>query len=142
AGHFAGPRLANPDAMRSRMGTEPAHQQLINLALNLPQIENLFLADADGRVINTARFWPKPDLTIVDREQFIHLRDHDDGALFVSEPVLGKMTKAWTIFLAHRLNNSKGEFLGIVEAAVQLKHVEEFYATVALGEGGSIALSR
>jgi PAS domain S-box-containing protein len=132
----------DPDAVRSRMGGQPTHQRLIDLAQNLPQISNLFLADADGHVVNTSSFWPKPGLSVLDREQFIYLRDHDDGAVFVSEPVVGKTSRAWTIFLARRLSNSRGEFLGIVEAAVLLKHLEEFYAAVAMGEGGSISLLR
>jgi PAS domain S-box-containing protein len=142
ADQIASGGLDDADAVRSRMGEQAMHQHLIDLAQNLPQIANLFLVCADGRVVNTSRFWPRTDLTVSDREHFIYLRNHDDGALFVSEPVRGKMTGAWTIFLARRLNNSRGEFLGIVQAAVLLKHLEEFYAAVALGEGGSIALLR
>ena len=143
ADRVAADGLTSPDAVRAHMGTQAMHRHLIDLATNLSQISDLFLVDADGWVISTARFWPPPpDLTVTDREQFKYLRDHNDGALFVSEPVLGKMTGAWTIFLARRLNDAQGRFLGIVEAGVLLKHFEEFYAAVALGDGGCIALSR
>ena len=143
ADRLAADGLTSPDVVRAHMGTQAMHQHLIDLATNLSQISDLFLIDADGRVISTGNFWPPPpDLTVTDREQFKYLRDHDDGTLFVSEPVRGKMTGAWTIFLARRLNDAHGRFLGMVEAGVLLKHFEEFYASVELGDGGSIALSR
>jgi two-component system, sensor histidine kinase len=132
----------NPDAMRSSTEGQPMHQFLANLGLNLPQVATLSLVGADGWVINGARSWPVPHVSNSDREQFKYLRDHDDTALFVSQPARDKVSGSWTIFLARRINNSKGIFLGVVQAAVRLQHFEEFYAAVALGEGGSITLLR
>jgi two-component system, sensor histidine kinase len=132
----------NPDAMHSSMEGQPMHRLLADLALNLPQIENLILIGADGRVINTSLRWPAPLVSALDREHFRHLRDNNDTALVVSEPVRSKVNGTWTLFLARRINNAQGTFIGVVQAAVRLKHFEQFYAAVALGEGGSIALLR
>jgi PAS domain S-box-containing protein len=132
----------SPDAMRAGTDEPVMHQFLENRVLNLAQVANLILVDVDGRVINNSRVSPTPKVSVSDREQFRYLRDHDDTALFVSEPVRDKVAKNWTLFLARRINNSQGQFLGIVQAAVRLKHFEEFYAAVALGEGGSVALLR
>jgi signal transduction histidine kinase/ActR/RegA family two-component response regulator len=132
----------DPDALRAGMEGERLHQSLTNLGLNLPQVAYLSLVDADGQVMNSARVLPVPLVSISDREQFRYLRDHNDTGLFVSEPVRDRRDGSWTLFLARRINNSQGAFQGIIQASVRLKHFEEFYAAVALGEGGSIELLR
>jgi two-component system, sensor histidine kinase len=140
--HMAVNASDDPDVPHASLDGQVMHQYLADRAFNLPQIENLILIGADGRVTNSSLRWPVSLVSVLDREQFRHLRDHDDAALFVSEPVRGKMNGAWTIFLARRVNNARGEFIGVVEASVLLKHFEGFYAAVALGDGGSIALFR
>jgi PAS domain S-box-containing protein len=141
AGEIVANGSDNPDAVRAGMGGERLQQFLANLGLNLPQVAYLSLADVDGQVINSARIRPAR-LSISDREQFRYLRDHNETGLFVSEPVRDRRDGSWTLFLARRINNSQGTFLGIIQASVRLKLFEEFYAAVALGEGGSIALLR
>ncbi|MDP1533537.1 MAG: PAS domain-containing protein, partial [Rubrivivax sp.] len=124
------------------MGHEHVHRFLAQQARHLPQIANLILITADGRLSNHSRGWPAPELMLREREQFRHLRDHDDETLFISEPVRNLVDGTWTIYLARRINGPQRVFFGIVQAAVRLRHFEEFYGTIALGDGGSIALLR
>jgi PAS domain S-box-containing protein len=130
------------EAMRASLDKLSMNQVLASHAVNLPQVTNLSLVGADGRVANLSSAWPVPEVSILDRERFGYLRDNNDGGLFISEPVRSKVGGQWTLFLAHRISDSGGAFLGIVQAAVQLKHFEEFYAAVALGQGGLISLLR
>lgn len=122
--------------------SEAAHEFLMGLARNLPQIGNLILIDATGELTNHSWSWPVRPMMLREREQFRHLRDNDDASLFVSEPVHNRVDGSWTIYLARRINGPQRAFLGIVQAAVRLQHFEEFYQTIGLGEGGSIALLR
>ena len=124
------------------MAGKAMHEYLLGQSAGLPQVANLILIDARGEYTNSARRWPVPPMSLADREQFRHCRDNDKPGLFVSEPVRNKVDGAWTLYLARRLDDTDGKFLGVVQAAVRLKHFEDFYGSVALGEGGSIVLLR
>jgi PAS domain S-box-containing protein len=142
AARIAADGLNTPDALRAGMKDKAAHDFLVERARHLLQIGNLIVVDADGRVISHSTTWPTLGVSIVEREHFQRLRDNNETALYVSEPVRNKADGIWTIYLARRLNGLQGEFIGIVQAAIRLEHFEEFYQAVAPGEGGSIALWR
>jgi hypothetical protein len=129
-------------SVQSWMGTPSAHQFLKDRVQSLPQVDNLNLVGSDGWVINNTRSWPTPSVSIAHREQFKFLRDNNDGKLFVSEPMRSQVNGSWTIYLARRLNDSTGRFLGLVSAAVRLKHFEDLYTTINLGTGSAVTLVR
>jgi len=118
------------------------HELLAGDAGQVPQVASLFLIDSAGKYINSSQEWPVPPTSLADREQFRYCRDNPKGGLFVSEPVRNRIDGAWTIYLARRMDDANGAFVGVVQAAVRMKHFEDFYASAALGEGGSIALMR
>jgi PAS domain S-box-containing protein len=134
--------VETPDELQASLAGPFTHRFLQERILNLPQVANIVLIGDDGWAMNASRTWPVPRTLHADREQFTHLRDHDDTALFVSAPGRSRVDGTWSIYLARRINNSKGVFLGIVQAAVRLQHLEDFYAAINLGEGGTIALLR
>lgn len=118
------------------------HDYMAGEIKNLPQVANLILINANGYYSNSSQVWPVPAISLAHREQFQYLRANAGGGLFVSQPVKNKIDGAWTIYLARRLSDRNGAFAGVAQAAVRLKHFEDFYASVSLGEGGSIALLR
>lgn len=130
------------EAAGRNLTNKALHDYMADEAMNLPQVANLILIDANGDYSNSSQVWPVPPISLAHREQFRHFRDNASGDLFVSQPVKNKIDGAWTIYLARRLTDRKGAFLGVAQAAVRLKHFEDFYASVSLGEGGSIALLR
>ncbi|MBR0993084.1 response regulator [Bradyrhizobium japonicum] len=135
--------LAAADATaQPHLGDKGLHDYLVDKVKGLPQVANLILIGADGIYANSGREWPVPPTSFTHREQFRYHRDNLNGGLFVSEPVRNTYDGAWTIYLARRLTGSDGRFAGVVQAAVRLNYFEKFYASVALGEGGSIALQR
>jgi PAS domain S-box-containing protein len=136
-------RASAADGLAGRdLASKALHDYMAGEIANLPQVANLILMDASGNYSNSSQVWPVPAMSLAHREQFKHLRDNIDAGLFVSEPVKNKIDGAWTIYLARRLSDRNGAFLGVAQAAVRLKHFEDFYASVSLGEGGSIALLR
>jgi two-component system, sensor histidine kinase len=141
-----GDRLAaehlDGEAMRAAMSGKPMHDDLARRVAGIEQIGNLILIGASGDLLNISQSWPCPPMSLSHREQFRHFRDNAVADLFVSEPVQNKLDGAWTLYLARRLDDRQGNFAGVVQAAVRLKHFEDFYRSVALGEGGSISLLR
>jgi signal transduction histidine kinase len=134
--------VETPDQFRRLMATEDVHHFLTERLKNLPQAEAIILAGADGILVNFSRAWPVPALDLTDRDYYSHFREHDDPGVFVSEPVKSRITGAWTIFLARRINGARGVFLGVVVSAIELRYFEDFYRAIALQDNGSVTVVR
>ena len=62
------------------------------------------------------------------------------GGLFIGKPVLGKVSKKWTIQLSRRIDAADGRVLGVVVASLDPLYFEEIYRGVALGSQGGVTL--
>ncbi len=75
-----------------------------------------------------------------DRDYFqVHANGNAD-ALFVSKPVLGPVSKKWTIQLTRRITQPDGSFAGVAVVSVATDYFTDFYASLALGSTGAAAL--
>jgi signal transduction histidine kinase len=134
--------IKTPEQLRRLMAGEDTHQFLVDRLKNLPQAEALILVGADGKLVNFSRAWPIPPLDLTDRDYYSHFLDQDDSGAFVSEPVQSRITGAWTIFLARRINGPHGVFLGSVVSAIELRYFEDFYRAISLQNNGSVTVVR
>ena len=133
--------IASRGDLEREMSGNDVHLMLRTKIAALPQVGTISLMDADGRLINTTRSWPVPSSNIADRQYFKSLKAAPQLATAVSEPVLNRLTGTWTTIFARSLIGSKGEFLGLIVASIELAEVEDFFTTVALGEGAAITMS-
>jgi diguanylate cyclase (GGDEF)-like protein len=101
----------------------------------LPQVHFLFVIGADGRATSLSHAGPAGGLNVSDRDYFQYLSKNDDHAVFVSGPVQTLSDGQWTIFLARRVNDQRGQFAGVVGAAVTLSYLEDFYRAVTPRDG-------
>jgi len=101
-----------------RMGTESIHRFLQSELKGLRQAEALIMIGADGQVINYSRQWPVQPISAADRDFFQYLRDHNDTGVYISAPLRARSTGRQTFYLARRVNGAKGEFIGVVAAAM------------------------
>lgn len=77
-----------------------------------------------------------------DRE---HIRVHLEGRgdhLFVSQPVLGRVSGRWSVQFTRPVYDRKGLFAGVIVASVAPSYFSRFYSSIDLGPGSSIALLR
>jgi len=89
-----------------------------------------------------------PDLT--DREHIrVHLQPElvpdaikriNANGLFIGKPVLGKVSKLWTIQVSRKLLDKEGKLVGVVVASVNPTYFQGVYSYVQLGPQGNIAL--
>ena len=99
------------------------------------------LVNAKGILFaNTAELHPKP-INLSDREHFkVHLANNDDR-LYISKPVLGRVSSHWTLQMTRRLNNPDGSFAGIVVVSEDPSYfTNDFYNNAAIGKEGVIAV--
>jgi diguanylate cyclase (GGDEF)-like protein len=129
-------------ALERHMSGRDVHQMLKARIEALPHVGSLSLNDSNGKLISSANTWPVAAVTIADRAYFQALKSTPELTTALSEPVLNHVTGTWTTVLARRLNGPDGEFLGVVLGSIQLAQFEDFFTSLALGEGAAISLFR
>lgn len=102
------------------------------------EFQLLSVVGADGYVLHSTQAFQRVDLH--DRDHFrVQARARDDK-LFISRPVLGRVSKKWSIQLTRRIVGADGRFDGIVVLSLAPEYLSRFLGEVDLGEQGAIML--
>jgi PAS domain S-box-containing protein len=128
------------DQLEDRSGPSWVNEFLARQAGRLPEVEALRVAAADGHVIYGNLVNPKDQISIADRDYFAYLRGHADGKLFISKPVIGKISKHYVIIFARRINGADGGFAGVAYATMAVEHFHELLSRFNLGGHGTLVL--
>jgi diguanylate cyclase (GGDEF)-like protein/PAS domain S-box-containing protein len=134
------PAIASPEIFKSQMSTSDAHLMLKSRVSALSYIGDVSIFDSDGKLINSSRAWPVPAVGIADRSYFETFKSNPQATTIFAEPVRSYLTGRWTIIIAHRLSGQNGIFLGVMARQVDPFNFENFFASVALGEGAAISM--
>jgi signal transduction histidine kinase/DNA-binding response OmpR family regulator len=121
---------------------QETHFLLREKIAGLPQIDAVTMIDADGKLINFSRYWPIPDVDISDRDYFKALKADPNLQSFISAPIQNRGTGTWNIYVARRLSDPNGKFLGLLLGAMSLQYLENFFGSTTLGLDTSISLVR
>ena len=117
----------------------------LNLAQDLKEglapddIYNLFsiVDDKANVVLSTQAFQP---LNLADREHInVHMRSSTVG-LYISKPVLGRVSGKWSLQMTRRIDYPDGSFKGVVVASMNPQYFTSLYQKINLGNFGSISL--
>ncbi len=98
----------------------------------------LSVIGADGFVVTSSQPFTRVDLR--ERE---HFKVHAEGGadhLFLSKPVLGKVSGKWSIQVTRRIDDTLGRFAGVVVVSMPPSYFTRFYRDVDLGPSGLSAL--
>jgi diguanylate cyclase (GGDEF)-like protein len=96
----------------------------------LPHAFNLAIADQDGNLVVTTAGWPTPAINVSDRDYFQEARARQDDQLVTSIQIQNRIDGSRTIVFARRLENTTGDFLGVIFAGVNTRHFEDIYGSV------------
>ena len=84
---------------------------------------------------------PLTPMNLSDREHFrVHVAA-DSGQLYISKPVLGRLSGKWSLQMTRRMNHPDGSFKGVVVVSMDPQYFTRLYHEVDVGEHGTIALT-
>lgn len=102
-------------------------------------VYNLFtIVDSHGDVVLSSQ--PFAPVNLSDRE---HIQVHMQGAqdqLFISKPVLGRVSKKWSLQMTRRINRPDGSFGGVVVVSMDPQYFTRLYHQIDVGRHGVITL--
>src|ERR1039457_5518502 len=124
------------------MSDQETHLLLKEKITGLPQVDAVTMINTQGKLINFSRYWPIPDVNVSDRDYFKALKADPNLETFISAPIQNRGSGTWNIYIARRLNDPNGEFMGLLLGAMSLQYFENFFAATSISEGSSITLVR
>ena len=107
---------------------------------NIPEIDNLRIANRQGDILYGIDRSIKATVNVADRDYFTTLRDSPRTNLYISRPLVGRVSNKWIIIAARRINNPDGSFAGVVHGNISLDFFIKHFASFNLGKGGAITL--
>ncbi|WP_198018872.1 ATP-binding protein [Azorhizobium doebereinerae] len=111
--------------------------------LSIPApIVQLSVVDKQGLVVATNLSPPSGDpISVADREHIsVHLGPDPYAGLFISKPVLGRISKRWTIQFSRGWYDHHGELLGVIVASYNIFDFISFYSRLRIDPNSLIAL--
>jgi signal transduction histidine kinase len=106
----------------------------------IPETYGLRISDASGRIVFAVSNVRDSAVSIADRPQFGHLRDHPATGLFLSKPVTGRISHKPAFPLARRYDKPDGSFGGIAFVGVPVEYFIAKFSRLDLGPKGNSGL--
>src|SRR5262249_41864909 len=79
-------------------------------------------------------------VSLADREHFrVHAQSPESG-LFISKPVLSRLSGEWRILFSRALRTPRGAFAGVAFTSIRAERLARFFELVELGPGGAVTL--
>lgn len=101
----------------------------------------IIVLDANGfSVADSSRRSKRTD-NYADRSYFSIHRDDADAGLYIGPPYKSRLRNGDPSFaLSRRITNSRGQFAGVVVAAIRLEHFRDLFSRIDLGPKSTISL--
>ena len=137
--------LAQRDEIARELAGGGIDAQVLNTSIaqqlaRQSDLESLRYANAQGIVEYGAGVVSGSPVSAADREYFTRLRDVPGAGLFITMPILGRISGKWVIILARRVNAPDGSFAGVVFATISLDNFQKLFSTLNLGGHGAVSL--
>lgn len=104
-----------------------------------PMFNIISVVDERGEIVSSSQ--PTGRVNYVDRDFFRLQRESRGDALFVSPPVLGRVSGRWQVPMSLRITRADGSFGGVVVLSVDPGNFTAFYGEADLGTQGLLELT-
>ena len=124
----------NPRGFADRIQLLAEHKSVAELLIQVSA------TDKRGIMTYNTKGLPAVPLDLSDRE---HIRVHLDGRedrLFISKPVIGRVSKKWSIQFTRKMVDSAGSFAGVLIISIDPDYFSNFYKGIDIGPSGVISL--
>ncbi|EIM26364.1 putative bifunctional diguanylate cyclase/phosphodiesterase [Microvirga lotononidis] len=128
--------------LKTAARTYSFYQVLVNQVEQLPHVEALTLVDDKGRLLNSSRSWPIPEMDVSDRPYFKAFRDNPDLQLMIGEPAVSRVSGTLTVLVVRRMTGPSREFTGLIISAIALDYFQTLYREIALLPERAVTLAR
>ena len=98
--------------------------------------------DASGTLAFSSLEQPAKPLDLSDREHFKVHRQRSVDELFISKPLLGRVSNRWSIQFTRPIYDSHGTFSGVVVLSVSPEYFSRFYRSIQLSGDSIISVVR
>lgn len=127
--HLQGVRLPTQAALNTRL------QELNGLMLQVA------VTNAEGQVVDSSLGLRNPPVSIADRAHFRNVKKNPADSLFISEPVLGRVSKKLSLQLVRPMLASDGTFLGVIVASIDPELLKSYFTDMkALKNEGRLSI--
>lgn len=142
-------RILNADAaamqaVADRMRAEPGSFDINAWAKEIPLLSQATLHASiigpDGKLQSTTLEEHPPLLNLSDREHFRVQADGRFRGIYVSRPVMGRLSHHTTIQLSRRVEAPDGKFLGVIVFALLPEQLTTLNKSIDLGQHGVMAV--
>lgn len=115
------------------------------LNLKLKALNGLLLqvaiADADGLIVDSSLGKPKEAISIADRPHFMAVKNNPLDYLYISQPVLGRVSKKPSLQLARPILTPDGRFSGVIVASIDPELLKSYFTDLkALENQGALTI--
>ena len=102
------------------------------LGFNKSVIDNLYLIDRNGEILNTGKS-PETSVNVSDRDYFQFHKANPSDSLFISPVETGKLTGLNHFRISKRMDNPDGSFKGVTLASVNPKSFARYFEEIRIG---------
>jgi hypothetical protein len=99
------------------------------------------IIDKTGMMItSTAMLHPPTPVDLSDREHFLVHKKRQTDELFISKPLLGRVSRRWSVQFTRPWFDRNREFAGVVVVSLDPSHLTRAYLDLRLGQGHGLAV--
>ena len=121
------------------VGTKLDILELFSSGVIVGDIFNLYsVMDGHGDIVLSSK--PFSPGNYSDREHVRVHQEQDTQQLFISKPVLGRVSGKWSIQMTRRINDRHGKFNGVVVVSMDPFYFTRLYQSINVGKHGSVSL--
>lgn len=98
------------------------------------------VVDADGKLLFSNLAKTKDPVDLSDREHFRVHRERRGDELFISKPVLGRVSQKWSVQFTRPILDRDEVFAGVMVLSVEVDKLSEIYRAVDVGRDGVVSV--